>query len=404
MKLAWRNIWRNSRRSLLTIAAVCFATLLSVAMRGMQIGTYESLIRNIVRSFIGYVQVQRTGYLKIPSLQLAFPFDDSLRNRLSRQQGVVGMTPRVHADGLISLGDQSQGAMIIGIVPETERSVSNLHTKVKDGQFLISDSSRQIVLGYKLMKNLAAKVGDKVVILAQGFDGSLGNMKYTIAGTLKTGSPDVDGTTLFMGMSDARELLGMSNQVHVVVLSLSELQRIEPVKRVLSSELQGSKLDVLSWDEVSPEMMNHMELDNVSGMLLLGILIVIVAFGILNTVLMSVTERFREFGIVLSMGMNNNRLMVLVAMETMLITLSGVIVGDLLAWCVNYWIVLHPIAIGGLESIEEQLGIDYKLLSTVRPSVFINSSLAVFGISMLVCLYPIHRVLKLEPLKGIRFT
>ena len=177
LKLAWRNVWRNSRRSLLTVLAVCFATLLSVVMRGMQIGTYESLVTNMVRTFTGYAQIQRPGYQKNPSLQLAFPFDDSLRSLLSQQAGVVGVTPRIQADGLVSCREQSLGSMIIGILPETEQFVSNLHTRVKDGTFLASDSSRNIVVGYKLLKNLNAGIGDSVVILAQGYDGSLGNMK-----------------------------------------------------------------------------------------------------------------------------------------------------------------------------------------------------------------------------------
>lgn len=404
LKLAWRNIWRNSRRSVLTILAVSFATMLSVTMRGMQIGTYESLIKNLVHTFTGYIQIQRPGYMKNPSLQLGFAYDDSLKSVLSQQAGVVGSTPRVQADGLISFGEQSLGSMIVGIVPETERLVSNIHTRVQEGSFLSSDSAKEIVVGYKLLKNLNAHVGDRVVILAQGYDGSLGNMAYKIAGSFKMGSPEFDGMAIFMGLTDVRELLGMTNQVHVVAIALNDLQSIPPVTLSLGSRLQESRLQVLEWGEVSPELKKHLELDNISGMLMLGILIVIAAFGILNTVLMSVTERFREFGVVLSMGMEQERLVVLVAIETLFITLVGVMIGDFIAWCINYYIVLHPIVIEGLESMEDQLGIEYKILSTVRPSVFLNSSLAVLGISLLSCIYPAYRVWKLEPLRGLRFT
>ena len=404
LKLAWRNIWRNSRRSVLTILAVSFATMLSVAMRGMQIGTWESLITNLVHTFTGYAQIQRPGYQKNPSLQLCFAYDDSLKSVLAKETSIVGFAPRVHADGLVSFGEQSLGAMIIGIAPETERSVSNVHTRVREGAFLSSDSAKDVVVGYKLLKNLNAHVGDRIVILAQGYDGSMGNMAYRISGSFKIGSPEFDGMAIFMGLTDLRELLGMTNQVHVVALALNDLQSIDAVSTSLGQRLQKNRFQLVEWGEVSPELKKHLELDDVSGKLFLGILIVIVAFGILNTVLMSVTERFREFGVVLSMGMDQKGLVVLVALETLFITLVGVMIGDIIAWCINYYIVVNPIAITGLESVEEQLGIEYKLLSTVRPSVFVNSSIAVLGISLLSCLYPAYRVWKLEPLKGLRFT
>lgn len=404
LKLAWRNIWRNSRRSLLTILAVCFATFLSVVMRGMQVGTYDSMIKNMVQMFTGYVQVQRIGYQKNPSLHLCFPYDDSLASLIAHEPGVSGVAPRIHADGLVSKGEQSMGGMIIGILPDAERLVTKIPTRIVDGAFLSSDSTHEIVVGHKMLKNLNARIGDRVVILTQGFDGSLGNMAYTIVGSLRMGSQEFDAMAVFMGLSDARELLGMSNQVHSLALSLDDLAGIPQVKETLGSGVAARKLAVLRWDEVSPEMMQHIELDNISGILLLGILIIIVAFGILNAVLMSVTERFREFGVVLSMGMGNKALVVLVLFETLFITCVGVILGDILAWCVNYYIVLNPIVIGGMESIEEMLGMEWRLMSTVRPSVFINSSLAVLVISLCSCLYPAYKVMKLEPLKGLRFT
>jgi putative ABC transport system permease protein len=404
LRLAWRNVWKNSRRSLLTILAVLFATMLSVVMRGMQLGTYEVLITNMVKTYIGFLQIQTPEYQKNPSLRAAFVFDESMRTELMGQPGVVGLAPRIQADGLVSFGEQSQGAMILGLVPEQERLVSRLHTKVLEGSFLADDTSKQIVIGYKLLKNLNANVGDRVVLLAQGFDGSLGNDAYTIVGSLKTGTPEFDGMAIFMGLRDARALLGMTTQVHVVALALDHLSLLRPAQERIQHMLNARNLKVLTWNEVSPELMRHIELDNVSGILMLAVLIVIVAFGILNTVLMSVTERFREFGVMLSMGMRNGRLVLLVLGETAMITLVGILVGDAIAWCINYYIMLHPIAIAGLESISEEFGLDYRLFSTVQPSVFVNSSVAVLGISLMMTLYPAYRVSKLEPLRGLRFT
>ena len=162
---------------------------------------------------------------------------------------------------------------------------------------------------------------------------------------------------------------------------------------------------VLPWNEVNPELQQAIQLDNVSGILFLGILIVIVAFGILNTVLMSVTERFREFGVVLSIGMPQKKLTYLVYIETMFIAVIGLIFGNLLGYFVNYYLMLHPIVFGGeIKRLYELYHFLPELRSSLRVSIFIYVSLSIIGISILSCLYPAYKVYKLEPLKGIRQT
>jgi ABC-type lipoprotein release transport system permease subunit len=172
LKLAWRNIWRNRRRSIITILAVTFAVMLSIAMRGLQLGTYEVNIETAVKMFPGYLQIQKSGYQKNPSLQKSFSFKRDLRDMLQKEPLISGFTPRVVGDGLISFKDNSAGTVVLGIVPRAEKTVSEIMGKVNEGRFFQSDSSSEIVIGYKLLSNLKAEIGDTVVILAQGYDGS----------------------------------------------------------------------------------------------------------------------------------------------------------------------------------------------------------------------------------------
>lgn len=404
LTLAWRNIWRNSRRSILTIAAVAFATTLSIAMRGILIGTFELNIRNVVRTFSGYIQIQRVGYQKNPSLHLSFPYDETLVSALSSEAEIVAFSPRIHADGLVSYGDQSLGAMVIGIAPEGERLVSNLDDRIEEGSFVASESSNDVVVGCKLLRNLRARVGDVVVVLAQGYDGSLGNMKYRIAGTIKTGSPEFDRMALFMGLSSIRELLGMTDRVHSVAIALKDLDRIDAVKERLQRAVADPKMAVLAWDEITPDLKKHLDMDQARSILFLWVLIAIVAFGILNTLLMSVTERYREFGVVLSMGMSNGKLAALVFLETLFITVVGLAAGNALGAGMNYYLTVQPIVIQGVESLQEEFGFVWQIESSLRAAIFVDTSVAVLGMSLLACIYPVHRVRKLEPLKGLRFT
>ena len=404
LKLAWRNLWRNKRRTIITICAVVFAAMLAIAMRGIQIGTYEANIKHAVSLFSGYLQVQKDGYLDNPSLQKSFRFDGKLRTILASEEQVTGFTPRVNAQGLISYKENSMGALIFGIVPDSEANVSIFKSKLNQGSFIQTDSSYSIILGYKLLQNLNAEIGDTVVVLAQGIDGSLGNLKYKIAGTVKIGSPEFDGTAIFMGLSALQELLAMEGRVNSVAISLVSLNQVDAFQNKLKTYLPED-LDTPSWLEIMPDLKQSIELDNISGLIFLWILIVVVAFGILNAVLMSVTERFNEFGVALAMGMRNSTLVILVLIESFMIAVIGLIIGNIIALGINYYLFLNPIEFSGdFALMYEEYGFIPKIYSTLKPSVFINSTLNLLLISIVASFYPAFKVFKLEPLKGIRYT
>ncbi|MBN1447024.1 MAG: ABC transporter permease, partial [Bacteroidetes bacterium] len=248
-------------------------------------------------------------------------------------------------------------------------------------------------------------VGDTVVILAQGYDGALGNMKYRVVGSVRSGMQDFDRAAVFMGIDDLQELVTMHGKISVVALSLHDLRDADDVEEDMNAALDTSQVRALTWEKVMPDLKQSIQLDNYSGMLMLGILIVVVAFGILNTVLMSVTERFREFGILLAVGMPQKQLVYLVLIETMYITLMGILIGNFLAVGVNWYFAENPITFtGDFAAMYEEYGFSPVMRSVVRLSSFVNTSLAIILLSFLAVLYPLYRVNKLEPLKGIRYT
>ncbi len=405
IRLAWRNLWRNKRRSIITILAVAFAAMLSIAMRGIQLGTYEVNIRTAVNMFPSYLQIQRIGFQDNPSLQRSFSYDETLVHLIEAQPAVTGHAARLYAQGLVSFKDNSLGAAIVGIDPKRERRVSELLNRIYAGEFLRSDTTNNIVVGYKLLQNLKSSVGDTVVILTQGFYGSLGNMLFRVSGTVKTGAQEIDASVVFMGLSKAQELVDMGNRISVIAISLRDLDDVTPTKFNLNRGLSNPKLTTLSWEEVMPELKQAIEFDNISGIIFLGILIIIVAFGILNTVLMSVTERFREFGILLSVGMPQVKLVTIVFVEMIFIAVIGSLLGNILAAGINYYIVQNPILLGGdYGALYEEYGFLPRIESTMEPTMFLNVTLSILFIAFASFLYPAYRLWRLEPLKGIRHT
>ena len=405
LRLAWRNLWRNKRRTLITITAVVFATWLVIVMRGIQLGTYEHNITFSLDLFSGYLQLQDPRYLDNPSLQKGFHFDKEMQDLLEGDQRVRGYAPRVYADGLLSYGDNSHGTALFGIDPQVERRVTRLVRQLKDGRMISSADAAEVVVGETMLRNLRARVGDEIVVLAQGYDGSLGNAKFRIVGTVKTGLGDFDRSAVFVGIGALQQLVSMPDRVNVVAVSLHDLHDVSGVTADLNAPIDTSEVRRRPWEEVMHDLKQGIDLDNYSGILYLGILLIIVSFGILNTVLMSVTERFREFGVLLALGTPQRMLVRLVLIETVFITLIGIVIGNILGLAVNWYFSVEPIVFTGeFAAMYDEYGFLPIMRSVVLLSSFVNSSLSVLVISLLSALYPLRRVAKLEALKGIRYT
>jgi putative ABC transport system permease protein len=408
LKLAWRNIKRNRRRSILTVVAILFATLLTLVMMAGAMGTWENNIRATIGMFSGYLQIQREGFIDNPTLGKSFEYPGSVELALKARPEITGYAPRILADGLISFRDNSSGAAVIGMDPSAERKVSRFNERTRVGRLPDGMHGAEIAVGHKLLKNLGARVGDTVVILAQGYDGVMGNQRYRICGSLKFGAEEFDAMTVVMNLDEAQELLAMQGRVNVVAASLRDLDDVETAGPSCFAALREAGIEdlrVLPWSVVMPELKQNFEFEKVQDWFFYGMLIIIVAFGILNTVLMSVTERFREFGVSLAIGMEPGRLVRLVFIETGMIAGLGIFLGMAIGIPINIWFASHPIILGGqLAGFIEEYG--FIPLITTTTKVWIPRAVIVImcTVSFLSCLYPAYRVSKLEPLKGIRHT
>ncbi len=407
IKMAWRNIWRNSRRAFITVLAILFAAMLTVVMRGIQVGTYDKNIIRALEMYSGYMQIQVEGYKDNPSLQKSFNYSDKIKQILNENENVEGYCPRIMGNGLIGNEKNSFGAMLFGIDPRQE--VTKIADRVNRGEFLKVNRKHGIVLGYKLIKNLNAKIGDNIVILANGYDGSMGNREFTIIGTSKMGKSEFDRMSVFMTLDAAQELLAMGNRVNAISIILDDVEHIPETKNTIDKKFgelnTDKKLTSLGWQQLLPDLNQSIQLDNISGIIYLAILLTIVGFGILNTVTMSVTERFNEFGIMLALGVKNAKLALIVFLETLTLTLIGVFAGMLLGFFVNYYFVLNPLRFGGeIAELTEQFGFEAAMYSTVEPGIFITTLISIMSIAVFVYIFPCFKLLKLKPLKGIRYT
>ncbi len=410
-KLAWRNIFRNKTRSVLTISAVAFGLFLMIFMRGMQLGTYEVNIKNAIEMFPGYIQIQYEGYRDNPTLQKCFTFTDEMQKKVMGIEGVKNISERVISEGLVGHKKKSYGAAIFGIDPENESKVSTMHNRLDAGKFLSPGKTGEIVLGYKLLENLGSKIGDELVVLSSGFDGSMGNMKFKVIGTTKTGTTELDASSVYISLDDADMLFSMYGMISMVAVKLENVAQVDEVQKKISKVMsqytlrREKKAEVLNWEEILPEFKQMIEFDNVSGIVYLGLLMIIIAFGILNTVVMSISERFSEFGVMLALGTKNGLLVLIMFVETVYIALIGMVFGTLLGYFANAYVVANPIVLTGpTADMIREYGFIPAMYSTLDPWIFLYANGTVLLIAMLVYIYPAVRLSKLQALKGIRYV
>jgi putative ABC transport system permease protein len=404
-KMAWRNIWRNPRRTVLTICAIAFAGVLLVFMLSFQFGSYETMINTSVKISTGHLQVQADKYLEKKSIRFVIPDPDKITAILDQIPEVAAYTLRGQAFSLISSKDRTYGAVVTGIDPKQEAKVSRIKLLMRQGSFLREPDVNQAVVGRLLAKNLHVAPGDELTVLGQGRDGSIAATVVRVKGIFSSGIDEFDRASLQIPLSTFQEVYSMGDAVHEVVIIAKSLSDVSAIKTRIQAALSGlnsrKPLIALDWQELMPGLRQAIEMDLVSGLIFYGLLIIVVAFSILNTFLMAIFERTREFGVMMAIGTTPRRLTKVLLIESMTMTLVGIIAGILIGIGVTYYFQIHGIDFSGGSELLSQFGITgrmYPKLSIL--SVSIGPFMVLF-FTFFAALYPALRVRRLRPVEAM---
>lgn len=401
LKFTWRNLWRNRRRTLITMTSVTFAVLLAILMQSFQKGTFDNLVKNVVSFYYGYLQVHKKGYWNERIIENGFVADSLLINRFSRGNHITGIVPRLETFVLASVGNTTKGSMLIGIDPEKENKLSGLRNKIISGNYLNPDEPAAL-MAEGLAKRLNLGVNDTVIILGQGYQGTMAAGKYPIKGIVHFGSPDLNDQVMYLPLQTARELLNAGELLTSVAFAIDNPENMEAIQKEITA-MAGSEYEVMNWKELMPEIANHIKADSASLYIFNGVLYLIIAFGIFGTLLMMTTERRYEFGMLIAIGMKKVTLGVMLLMETILITVMGVALGLLLSFPVILYFQKNPIrATGDMAESYEKFGFEAIFPAVLHPPLFVTQSLIVLLIAFVIGLYPIWHIRALDPVRAMK--
>ncbi len=403
--LAWRSVWKNKRRTVLTLLTIVVGSAMVIFFMALQEGAYDTIIENSVSANTAHIQIHEKGFWENQSIDYAFLPERSIMRYLKRDEAIAAFAKRVHSAGLISSKENNEIAILQGVDPEAELQVSAMHKAIlKGGRYLKPGDTKQIIIGEKLARNLDVKVGDTVSILSQGLDGSFAGMKdLPIVGIFKSSNPEYDQTLVLMSLAQAIDKFSMGKYVSSIAIRLHDGTRMPEVRDRMRNAIGNKDLEIMGWDELMPELMQYVVMDRTSAYIFYFVLYLTVAFGVLNTIQMSVYERTREFGVMLAIGTRPNQILSIVLIESVIIALIGVILGSIVGYGLGWYFTVYPIDYTDYQKELEVWGFTMtKVPAKLALSYMLEASLVIFVTSLLFTLIPARRAARLNPIHAIR--
>ena len=401
LRLAWRNLWRQPRRTWLTVGAMVFSNALLVFMISIQFSTYELMIDNTLQAFTGHIQVQAPGYKDDLKMRQVVPNVIELASSLRRELGTETIAARGAAFALASSEERSYGLQIYGVETQFESFVSTIPGLVRDGRYLKDQDAAEIVVGKVLARNLRVALGDEVTLLGSGRDGSFAAAIATVVGVFDSGVPDIDRSIAEVPLGFFQDVFYMEGAGHQIVIAAPDLTSVDALK-IQTEAFVPASLAVHDWDALQPSLKQAIQADLSSAFFMYGVLIILVAFSVLNTQLMSVLERTHEFGITMSLGIAPGRLGRLVFLETAMMGLLGLVLGALIGGVVTVWFGYTGFSYPGMEEMAE----NFNLPSVFYPkasllTLFLGPTIVFVG-GMFAAIYPALRLHWLRPVEAMR--
>ena len=414
LKIAFRNIFRQKRRSILTALSMFGGFVLAAFFIGFSEGTYNGIIDTFTRNQMGHIQVHQRDYLDRPSLYKTIDNLPEIESILGQVDKVDSWAPRIYSAGLASVSEKSAGVRIIGIDPEKEDRTTKFHEKIKDGTMFSNASANEVIIGKGLAKLLKGGVGDDVVVVTQAADGSIANDRYKIVGIVDTGDEIGDRASFYLPLAAAQDLLVLAGRVHEIAVTVKSLHDVDYVDKILVKKLtalntsSGSNpnanadvpLAVEPWQVFARSFYIAMKADKEGMWIMLLIIVLVVAVGVLNTVLMAVLERRREYGVLKAVGTKPGQIVKMVLLEVNILAVICIVFGVAVGLFLNYFFSVHgismpePMTYGGMKF--EHMFTEINAMSFYIPAFTVLLS------ATLVSLFPALKAAHTDPARSMR--
>lgn len=401
LKLAWKNLWRNRSRTVITVSAIFFAVILSTAAESLSRGVFDNLVKNIVSFYTGYIQVHKAGYQDEQILDNSFEQLSSLESKIQSQHNTTAITPRLESFALASSEELTKGCIVVGIDPQRENKITLLESKLIQGSY-IDHTDRSVLLAEGLAERMNLKLNDTIVLIGQGYHGSTAAGKYPVKGILHFGSPQLNDRILYMPLTLAQELFSAEGMITSYIVSIKDDEELYPGASAIKRSI-GKEYEVMTWEELLPDIKQHISSDTRSMKVIQGILYLLICFGIFSTLLMMMLERKFEMGMLVAIGMKKSKMVLLFIIESVLTVFVGCLAGIIASIPLIFYLNRHPIRMGGeTAKAYEKFGFEAVFPTSTDSNIFVSQAIMVLIIGLALSIYPVIKVIRLDPVIAMK--
>lgn len=400
IRLAWRNIWRNHRRSFIILTSVVVGLIAIVFIEAVIRGFMRQSLDNQLGAHTAHIQVHRTGYHDNPDINRFIPHPDAVDSALAAEKRIAASSRRILATGLLTSARNSSGVMFVGIEPGREQYVTTIHGSIVAGHNLGTDP-REILISERMAKTLDIGLGDKVVAMSSTREGRVGSELFRVVGLFRTPILEFDRMHAYIPYATAQRLIGAGTEAAEFAMVLRSTADLNPVRDSLRAAL-GPDLEVQSYEDLIPSLAATVELTEKSMIIYYVILGLAMIFGIINTMMMSVFERIREFGVLKAVGMQDGMLFRMVLMEAAMLGTVGTSIGLVLGNALNAWISLSGLDFSWFAEGLSSWGSGAIIYPVLDPLGSVRGGLLIIVMCILAALQPALRAVRLQPMDAIR--
>jgi ABC-type lipoprotein release transport system permease subunit len=399
-KLAWRNLWRKRKRSIIVLVSIAFGLIITISLRSLMLGNGDKMVEAGVKN-VGYLQIHKANYWKDKSINDLFEESEDLKSKIKSINGITQIIPRLQNFSLAAGDNTSKAALVFGIDADNEHQFNKLKDRIVKGNFFNSNS-KEVVIAEGLAKYLKLSVNDTLVLIGQGYQANVAAGKYRISGIVKIANPQMNLMMVYMPLPIAQEYNSAFGMCSAYMLNIENKSETEKIAKELKSKL-GAEYEIMTWDEMIPEILNGLKIDTTVFTLLSSCLFLIVGFGIIGTIIMMALERKKEFGMLQAIGLQKSQIQTVIFLESLMLGLTGIVIGLAIAIPFMIFMCNNPIPLTGDSAKSfEAMGAEPIMQFGIKPKLWALMSFIIFCIMIIASYIPIQFIKKQKVAEAIK--
>lgn len=407
-KIAWRNLWRNKRRTLIVLSSLIVGAIVLLLNLAFGEGMVQQMLKNQIKYHTTHIQIHRNGFNDDKQIQEYVPNGRKIERIISETSGIKAYSKRSIVFGLISSASSSSGVAIIGVEPENESKITKIKENIIEGSYF-SDKLNEIVIGWKLAEKLDVKVGSKIVAFAVDINGTKSQVLFRVAGIYRSSSSNFDRTYVYIPLTKAQEFLSLGDKYSEIAMILDDPDQSKTIqsninKKISDEGLNLKQFEVMTYQDLLPLVMMYIDIYDQMIVYFYVIIGVAVLFGIINTMLMSVFERIQEFGVLMSIGMSKTRIFLMVMSEAFMLGLAGSVVGIGIGLILNAILMKTGIDFSFYSESLLSMGLDTVIYPVFSLKEAFYSFLTMPIATVVGAVYPAIKAIRLKPTDAMRYV